>query len=149
MKCGSIVKYKMYGKKKPVRKPCMWATPYHQFVEGWTQKTIEDREGPGDIEICDGELSVKIEAVDEPDWGGHSARLEVEIKCKKCGALHQSFNQSEYLSRLVEILLNDADTNWQTLLQKQADAKKAYNTMIKENYERIAKQEAQQKVNQK
>ena len=37
------------------------------------------------MELCDGEIIVSIQAVDEPDWGSSSAVLEVSYKCNKCG----------------------------------------------------------------
>lgn len=39
------------------------------------------------LPICGGEIKATIRAVDEPDWGGCHAVLEVEFVCLKCGSI--------------------------------------------------------------
>lgn len=34
--------------------------------------------------VCNGDVTVAVRAVYEPDWGGHYGRLHVEITCLRC-----------------------------------------------------------------
>ena len=44
--------------------------------------------GPVDVsefpEVCNGDLIIKVRAVDEPFFGGTSARMEIESICSRC-----------------------------------------------------------------
>jgi hypothetical protein len=35
-------------------------------------------------EVCGGDVTIILKAVDEPDWGGHYATLEIERTCTRC-----------------------------------------------------------------
>lgn len=37
-----------------------------------------------DREVCNGDIDIVIRAVDEPDWGGCYAALEIEYTCSRC-----------------------------------------------------------------
>src|SRR3972149_5403610 len=84
MKCGCLIKREMRGKKKPKLKIVK------QITRLW-QRYAQDANVPehlqieNDMELCDGEIIVSIRAVDEPDWGGSYATLELSYKCNKCG----------------------------------------------------------------
>lgn len=68
-----------------------WKYPKYIVCEGSiiTQEQIEKlkskRNGSGFWQICDGEIEIDIQAVDEPYYGGSSAELRVEFRCNKCG----------------------------------------------------------------
>lgn len=57
---------------KTTKADCMWPETTH---------------GPKDVgtlPVCGGVVHVKIQAVDEPDWGGHYATMKFEATCSKC-----------------------------------------------------------------
>lgn len=68
-----------------------WKYPKYIVCEGSiiTQEQIEKlkskRNGSGFWKICDGEIEIDIQAVDEPYFGGSSASLRVEFRCNVCG----------------------------------------------------------------
>lgn len=35
-------------------------------------------------ETCGGDVTVRVRAVDEPEWGGHTATMEVTWMCSRC-----------------------------------------------------------------
>lgn len=57
---------------KTTKADCMW--PETQY-------------GPSDVGtllVCGGEVTVKASAVNEPEWGGSYARLEISCVCSRC-----------------------------------------------------------------
>lgn len=49
----------------------------------------------GDLPVCGGDVDAKVEAVDEPYWGGCSAQLQVTLTCSRC--------QSPYIPGIFEL----------------------------------------------
>ena len=50
-------------------------------------KWPECSSGPTDVgtlPVCGGDVTVIVRAVDEPDWGGHSAVLNIKATCSRC-----------------------------------------------------------------
>lgn len=77
----------------------------HETVDYW-KNNFEDYFDQN-YETCDGDVVVKILAVDEPYFGGSSAKLSVEFKCKKCGCTHYSelpneYNINEWLNKILK-----------------------------------------------
>lgn len=46
------------------------------------------------MEVCGGDFTVVVKAVDEPYFGGTYANLDVHLECQKCG--NTSYLVSEY-----------------------------------------------------
>ena len=68
MKCQSRI-IKEY---KSTKADCMWP---------------EDKYGPNEqkgLSICNGDINIRIKAVEEPEWGGHTTELKLEATCIKC-----------------------------------------------------------------
>ena len=68
MKCESRI-LKEYKTKKT---DCQWPETYY---------------GPTDVgtlPVCGGDVTVKLRAIAEPDWGGSHPVMEVDAVCTKC-----------------------------------------------------------------
>jgi hypothetical protein len=99
MKCGTRVLYRdarRRGNGAPYRKAVRW---YHS---AFPETGIPDAEKPL-LEICDGKIIATVAAVNEPDWGGTYANLEIAYKCETCGAQHFDHlpSNSDQLSKFV------------------------------------------------
>ena len=57
---------------KTVKADCMWP------------QTVYGPNGCGTLPVCGGDVTVKVKAVDEPEYGGHYAKLEIEFTCTRC-----------------------------------------------------------------
>lgn len=74
LKCQSRI-LKTYHKAK--------ADPVWPFIQAATFEKIPDSIAE-DLEVCGGNVSIDVSAVDEPDWGGTYATLEVKTTCTRC-----------------------------------------------------------------
>ena len=68
MRCQSRI-LKEY---KPARADCMWPECTYGPVD------------VGTLPECGGNVTVKVRCVNEPEWGGTSARMEIQATCTKC-----------------------------------------------------------------
>lgn len=68
MKCQSRI-LKEYKMKKA---DCIWP------------ETVYGPTDTGTLPVCGGDVTVKIRAVAEPDWGGTYPKIEIEAICTKC-----------------------------------------------------------------
>jgi len=88
MKCNCITRTGITGKKRKKRKTLRVFSLFNQIVHGMTpdNKAWNNPEAK-DIEdtLCDGDVSVSVQTVNEPVYGGTSAVLEIEYFCNKCG----------------------------------------------------------------
>lgn len=61
---------------------------------------------------CEGHITAKVEAIDEPDWGDHHAGLEISYRCDTCGRCftyddkfpYSAESLSEILTKYIENL---------------------------------------------
>jgi len=53
----------------------------HDSMWPMTQYGVND---VGSLPVCGGNVIVSVRAVNEPDWGGMLARLEIKSTCSKC-----------------------------------------------------------------
>lgn len=82
MKCGHYVKWQT-RREKGSGAEYQKATD-HRAVMHFADKH-EELLASGFV-VCDGNIKcVSLEAVDEPDWGDHYAKLNIEYACDKCG----------------------------------------------------------------
>ena len=95
MKCSAWLTFddrRKKGSGTPYKKMHVLApNPIRVWVEG--------------MEICNGNLVGSVGAVEEPEWGGVSAELRVELTCDRCGnSLHEIVDpvDSVRAQRLVE-----------------------------------------------
>lgn len=65
----------------------VWLTDHNWGDHPYKPNQLGLEEGET-IEVCDGNIAVKVRAVDEPDWGDHYARFYIEYECDKCGMTH-------------------------------------------------------------
>jgi hypothetical protein len=82
MTCNTRVLWqerKRRGSGAPYQKAVRW---YHS---GFAPEAIPEAERD-QLVVCDGPVVATIAAVDEPDYGGTYAVLEIGYKCGKCGA---------------------------------------------------------------
>ena len=119
MKCKCLVKP---GKKKPL--PKFSYVLYRQW-----QESKDWQPDPG-TEQCDGDIVVEVRAVEEPEWGGTNAALEIEYRCSKCGNLFfgELPQTSEELSRfLTSIIAAMTDEQRETFIQRRLNIEKSTN----------------------
>jgi hypothetical protein len=118
MRCNTQVQYHILGKKKPKKKPRRFVTTFHREVNGIP---VTD-----DMELCDGNIVASILAVNEPDWGGTYAELEIKYVCDKCGCnyfgeLPQTVEElNEFFN---DIICNLTEEQRQLLLAKRKQEK--------------------------
>lgn len=73
MKCQARI-VKTYKTKKA---NCVWPETVYGPVP---EESLEWKE------VCGGDLTAKVRAVDDPYYGGSSADLELEVECSRCRA---------------------------------------------------------------
>ena len=88
MKCQAIVRTGVTGKKRKKTKTLWILSLFNEVVKGITTQAMRTVSKDWNDVRCDGNVSVNIRAIDEPEWGGSFANLEVEYKCEKCGNIH-------------------------------------------------------------
>jgi len=102
------------------------------------KKRFESLTPPKGSEVCGGNIIVTVEAIDEPQWGGTSASLEITYKCDNCGCtwypeLPTEFNFSEFLTKAFEEM---PQKKWNALrkeLKEKIEEKEAnYQKMVLE-----------------
>lgn len=121
MKCRNYVRYATRRKKgsgEEYRKPVDIRSAAHFGHEH--EKMLSD----GYV-LCDGDVAcAKVQAIDEPEWGGHSAKLEVEYACGKCG--NTFFPELEANSLEVEAEVAAlASRGIQTITEAEQDERRA------------------------
>ena len=57
---------------KVAKADCMWPESVYGPVD------------TGDWPLCGGDVTVKVRCVNEPDWGGTYAKMEIDAQCSKC-----------------------------------------------------------------
>jgi hypothetical protein len=98
MKCGCLLLKRMMGNKRPKLKTLLYLSPYNVSVVGHRTSNVKGEEGfwehwpefrREELELCDGNITASIQAVDEPDYhSGHYAMLEIIYRCDKCNSQH-------------------------------------------------------------
>lgn len=117
MKCNSKIFFYKKTNKDGTRKikasVCPWYSPQEfQIVRS---RIVTDKVDPN-WEICDGKIIADVEAVNEPDYGGSYAALNVTYKCNKCGQmsfpdLPNEFTISEFLTDIIEKMEDNDNPN--------------------------------------
>lgn len=106
MKCNTLVLWRdarRKGSGKPYRKAVRW---YHS---AFPPEAIPESER-ADLVKCEGTISATVAAVNEAEWGGCYAALEIAYKCDTCGASafphlpNDAASLSVALTRYVEAL---------------------------------------------
>lgn len=113
MKCDNLIADVAIGKKGKLKskffKPMLMIYEI-EMVYKWDElsdkfKThFKSQIPPKGATPCGGNIIVTIEAVNEPDWGGTFAALEITYKCDKCGCqsypeLPTDLNISKFLTK--------------------------------------------------
>ena len=108
MKCNSrLYYYKKLNKKGKRVLAFVVCEGRTQEEIAWTEeKALKDNLVNLDYEICDGNVTGKIEAVEEPYMGGTSASLEVNYECDKCKntyykLLPDTYNINEWFNNVL------------------------------------------------
>ena len=89
-------------------------------------KGFESQIPPKDAKPCGGNIIVTVEAVNEPDWGGTHALLEITYKCDKCGCkwypeLPTEYNISKFLTKAIEEMPQKKLVKLRKGLKEEAD----------------------------
>lgn len=82
MTCGTLVLWedrRRRGSGKTYRKAVA------HYYPGQPKESIPAKVLPH-LVVCLGRIIATVEAVNEPEWGGTSPRLEITYKCAECGA---------------------------------------------------------------
>ena len=128
MKCGAYVKYvdaKRKGSGENYRKPEQVLHPYGVKL-GWFTPT-------SDMEVCDGEIKAKVDAVEEPEWGGTYTSLEINYTCNKCKCSYfpELPGSSDALSKfLTERILEIPESVREIELDRIVTAEREYRSRI-------------------
>lgn len=143
MKCDNLiadVEKKKRGKVKLVKKffkpmhmladsVCEWSELPDGFRQHYEKQNSLNSPIPPEGAIpCGGNIKVTIEAVDEPEWGGTSASLEISYKCDKCGCtwypeLPSKYDISEFTTKMFEEIPQNKLVELRNELKKTADAR--------------------------
>jgi hypothetical protein len=123
MKCGALVKWETRKKKgsgeayqKAVRHRDWWSLQVNPDGAKAEELLAEG------YEPCDGNIVANVDAVDEPFYGGCSAKLEVEYKCDTCGHnfYHQLPETQEFVSELLTQAISNIDAEVEQALKQKA-----------------------------
>lgn len=77
LKCQSRI-VKTFKTKKA---ECRWPE-----IPGGLQDNFKLIPNPdaADLPVCGGDVTITVDAIDEPDWGGTYAKLDVKATCSRC-----------------------------------------------------------------
>lgn len=88
-----------------------WWQTSDKGVGGARSKTFEELLDAPNTKLCEGKISVSVDAEDEPYMGGSSAVLAINYKCYECGnAFYPQLPQTaEDLNKLLERMVETMD----------------------------------------
>lgn len=123
MKCGALILREVRGKKNPKLK-IIRLISRALIADGYKDDSLNNK----DLEVCDGNVKVKIEVESEyyGDYADCDCHLEVTYYCEKCG--NSSFPELDNSAEFVESLVNNKlDTiDHDKLLLDYKDKQEAY-----------------------
>ncbi len=130
MKCSNFVVYRINKKgKKLVNR---------QKVKAWGFSEILNGKMSEDYEVCSGNITVLIEAIDEPNWGGSCATLGITYICDNCGqaSCPELPSNKDDLTDFMNNTLNEmTEKGAKSLKDKYADEQKEYNQLLAKSRE--------------